>query len=271
MLCLYSGVEAAFDMPLNRLDEPTTATGILERNPGKGVSILVALAWAGIGALLAARGRWRIALAAALAATTGALALQFHMAANAAGFLAGLGGFALGWLAPRLGPTVVSGVIAAWLLLAPWLTPMILALPGVTAGLPASWRMRGEIWRFASARIAERPLTGWGLDSARQFSDTILTLDGLPFHAIPLHPHSFSIHVWLETGAVGALLLAAAIVAGGRTASAAFARSRPAAAALTAAMAAVAVIWNVSYGAWQEWWFATAFLAVAWTGALRRL
>jgi O-antigen ligase len=269
MICVLAGVEAGFGMPINRLDEPATDPGILERNPGKGVSILVALLWPALG-MLAGVGRWRLALAGALALATGLLALQFHMAANAAGFLAGAAGFALGWLAPRQGPLLVSGIVAGWVLLAPWVTPLLLRLPGMET-LPLSWRMRGDIWRFASERIAERPLVGWGLDGSRLFGDTILQIDGLDFRAIPLHPHSASIQVWLELGAGGALLAAAAILAAGRAGARLAANHRARAAALTGAIAAIGLIWNVSFGAWQEWWMATAILALALTSAVRRV
>ncbi|MDX2233146.1 MAG: hypothetical protein NW200_01495, partial [Hyphomonadaceae bacterium] len=269
VLCVYGAVEALFDMPLNRLDEPDTATGILERNPGKGVSILVACLWAGVGAL-AGRTPWRLGAAGALLTAAGALSLQFHMAANVAGFAAGLAGFALGYAAPRIGPTIVAGALAGWVLLAPWLTPLLFA-GGGGAAMPMSWRMRGEIWRFAAERIAERPLTGWGLDASRQFGDTLLRLDGLDFRAIPLHPHSFSIQIWLEAGAVGALLMAGAIVAAGRAASRFAGTDRACAAAIAGAIAATGLIWNVSYGAWQEWWIATVFCALAFAAAVRRV
>jgi O-antigen ligase len=155
-------------------------------------------------------------------------------------------------------------------LLAPWVTPVILALPHAQDAMPLSWRMRGEIWRFARDRIGERPLTGWGLDGARQFGSQILTIDGVPFQAIPLHPHSFSVHVWLETGAVGAVLMASAIFAGGVAASRTLGASRYAAAAVCGVMASAGLIWNVSYGAWQEWWIGAVFVALAAAAVVRR-
>jgi O-antigen ligase len=259
----YCAIEASFGMPLNRLDEPATDPGILERNPGKGVSILVALS--GVALAYAGPHPWRWPLRVLLAAAIGTLALQFHMATNAAGFLAALTGLALAALAPRLAPMAMASAVAAWLLLA----PIVYRAP-LPDSLPLSWRMRGDIWEFAIARIGEKPLFGWGLDGARAFGDTIQQIDGLDFRAIPLHPHSFSLHVWLETGAVGALLLAFAIVMAGRAASRFTAASPHAAAALTAAIAALGAIWNVSYGAWQEWWMATAFVSLAGAMALKR-
>lgn len=267
VLSVYCFIEAGFGMPLNRLDEPATDPGILERNPGKGVSILVALAWGAIA--FEAPRRWRRALIGGLAVAVGALALQFHMATNLVGALAGLAGIGLAAFAPRIAPMVAASTVALWVLLAPLLTPLVFRLP-LADSVPLSWRMRGEIWDFAIARIAEKPLFGWGLDGARAFGDTIATIDGLAFRAVPLHPHSFSLHVWLETGAVGALLLAFAIVAAGRAASRALADDRRATAALTATVFSLAAIWNVSYGAWQEWWMATAFVALAGAMAARR-
>ncbi len=269
VLCALSAVEAGFDMPLNRIDEPLTDAGILERNPGKGVSILVLLIWGGFASLLSGP-RWKSLLGWALLAATGVLALQFHMATNAVGYLAGAAAFALGWFTPRLAPLVISCGLAAWLLLAPWLTPALLALPHLQERLPLSWRMRGMIWGYARDRIAERPLTGWGLDGARQFGDRILTIDGLDFRAIPLHPHSFSMHVWLETGAIGTVLMAGAIVAGGIATTRTLGRSRAATAAVCGVIATAGMIWNVSYGAWQEWWIGAVFIALAAAAVARR-
>jgi len=270
VLCVLSAIEAGFDMPLNRIDEPPGIDpGILERNPGKGVSILVLLLWGGLAAL-GDGPRWRLALGAALLIATAALSLQFHMATNAVGFVAGLAAFATGWFAPRIAPMAFSALLALWLLLAPWISSLLLSIPGVAAGMPLSWRMRAMIWDFAHDRIAERPVTGWGLDGARQFGDTILTIDGLDFRAIPLHPHSFSFHVWLETGAIGASLMAAVILCGGVAASRTLGRSRAATAAVCGVMGTAGAIWNVSYGAWQEWWIAAVFVGLAAAAVARR-
>ena len=267
VLAVYCLIEAAYGMPLNRLDEPGTDPGILERNPGKGVSILVALTWGALA--LQASQAWRRALPVVVFALVAPLTLQFHMATNFAGLCAGIAGFLLATAAPRMAPTIAASATAFWLLLTPLLTPLFFRLPLADA-MPLSWRMRGEIWDFAIARIAEKPLFGWGLDGARSFGGTISSIDGLDFRAIPLHPHSVSLHVWLETGAVGALLLAFALVAAGLAASRALAGDTRASAILTATICTLAVIWNVSYGAWQEWWMATAFVALAGAMAARR-
>ena len=270
ILICASVVEAGGDLMINRMGASTTDPGIIERNPGKGVSILVVIVWGAIGALIGGARTWQRLLWRALLVCVALLSLQFHMATNAAGFALGLVGFTFGWMAPRIAPIVVAAGIAGWTLAAPWASVFLLSLPGLQDRLPMSWRMRGEIWRYAAARIDERLITGWGLDGARKFGENTLKVGEMQVQAIPLHPHSFSMHVWLETGLIGASLAAAAILAAGIIASRTLGAHRGAAAAAVGAMVAVAAIWNVSYGAWQEWWIAAAFTAAGAAALARR-
>ena len=69
--------------------------------------------------------------------------------------------------------------------------------------------------------------------------------------------------IWFETGAVGAALAAAALLACGWSLSRRLRDDRATAAAAAATIAAIGVIANVSYGVWQEWWDATMLLAAA--------
>lgn len=269
LICLAI-VEAGADLPINRMGASTTDPGIIERNPGKGVSILVTIIWGVIGALIGAEQTWKRLLWRALLVIAGLLSLQFGMATNAAGFAIGFVAFCLGWAAPRFAPIFVATGLAGWMLIAPWASAFVMSHPGIAQKLPLSWQMRGEIWRYAFERINEKLVTGWGLDGARQFGKNILTIGDVQLQAIPLHPHSFSLHVWLETGLVGAALAAAAILTAGIVTSRTLGDSRAAAAAATAAMASVGAIWNVSYGAWQEWWIAAAFTAAAAAALVRR-
>ena len=54
---------------------------------------------------------------------------------------------------------------------------------------------------------------------------------------IPLHPHSGSLQIWYETGAVGAVLAALALLAGGWALARAFKDNRLGAAAAAASLA----------------------------------
>lgn len=270
LVCL-SVVEAGGDLMINRMGAATTDPGIIERNPGKGVSILVVLIWGAVGALIGGKSTWQRLTWRVLLVCAALLSLQFNMATNAAGFAMGFIAFVFGWMAPRIAPIVIAVGLAGWMLVAPWASLFVLSVPGLQERLPLSWQMRAEIWRFATARIDEKLITGWGLDGARKFGVERLSLPGVgEFQAIPLHPHSFSMHVWLETGLVGASLAAISILAAGIIASRTLGHSRAAAAAAVAAMAAVGTIWNVSYGAWQEWWIAAAFTGAAAAALVRR-
>ena len=116
----------------------------------------------------------------------------------------------------------------------------------------ASWRVRLDIWRFASQLIRHRPITGYGLDASRAFEPRI-----------PMHPHDAALQLWLELGVPGALL--AALFFGwlfhriGRLAG-----QDPMWAAIACATAFVYLfIGAVSFGVWQEWWLALGAVAVA--------
>jgi O-antigen ligase len=80
---------------------------------------------------------------------------------------------------------------------------------------------------------------------------------------LPLHPHNNALQVWLELGAVGAVL-AAALVALLMLAAGA---SPVAPAALGAAVAG-AITGQLSFGAWQAWWIASVVLAAVVARAL---
>ncbi|MBU6374346.1 MAG: hypothetical protein KJS97_16615, partial [Alphaproteobacteria bacterium] len=182
-------VEAFADMPINRFFNPTAETGALMRNPGKGASTLVILVWGVMGACVGGfawqRAVWRVALVA-----TAVLSLQFDMATNAVGFATGFVAFLFTYAAPRLGLIIASGCSAIWILVAPFVTPLILSNPAFVDRLPDSWRMRVLIWRNAEGLIHEKPVTGWGLDAARSLGSETGNLDGLRFNILPLHPHS---------------------------------------------------------------------------------
>ncbi len=264
VLAMLLAIEAIWDMPLNRAANPGIEhTWQLAGNPGRGAAVLTALVWAGAAWLWAER-RWPIALAALLGA--GVLASQFGQSANLAAFIAGAIAFGLGLLAPRLAIIATGAALAAWMLLAPFATPMLLTLINPDTQ-PYSWAARHEIWRYVCARILEQPWIGRGLDASRM-DEGVIIVQGHSVSAIPLHPHSASLQIWFETGAVGAILAAASLLAGALALGQAL-RARPAAAAATAAtLAAIGVIANISFGIWQEWWNAAMLIAAAFVTAL---
>jgi O-antigen ligase len=111
------------------------------------------------------------------------------------------------------------------------------------------------IWSFAGDRIAERPLTGWGLDSSRAIpgGDEPIRLGET---WMPLHPHNAALQVWLELGVPGAALFAVMVaIAWGALARVEWPPLFAAAAGAGLAIALLGCF--TTYGIWQEWWLGT--------------
>lgn len=255
-LAVLGLAEAFGGMPLNRVVQPDFTDIVrLTSNPGRGITVLILLQFP---AIAAARGM-PPAVVIITALLTAVLSTRFDMSANMIALIAGWAAFEIAYLFPRLALWLAGLVWAGWLLVFPWL---VAALPQVPAGLPLSWRQRIAIWDFAQARVIEKPLLGWGFEASRNFPGR-QTIDGVPFGNIPLHPHSGSMQIWLETGLVGAVLGAVLCVAAGAAASKALAKDRLTSGAAAGVAAAAFVFFNVSYGAWQEWLWAAIATAAA--------
>jgi len=188
--------------------------------------------------------------------------------------IAGLAAALLSLAAPRLMPKLVGAGVAVLILLMPLLIAFIPRLP--SANLAPSAVHRLVIWDFAAARIAEKPLAGWGLEASRAMpggraQPDAATLDRLNIttpaqreflvlphvEVMPLHPHNGALQLWLELGGIGALIGAALMLALG------FAAARSAAPAVGAGMlASAAVTGMLSFGLWQAWWVASLLLAM---------
>lgn len=227
-----------------------------------------ALMLAGPAALLLWRSGHR-------AARTGALVLLLLSVFVAAGFsveaniVALAGGLALAALAWRFPQRTLPGLLVATslvLVLAPFLFRIALSvLPeSLIASLPISWAWRIEIWDHALTRIAERPLTGHGLDAARAIEETVM-LRGMEIDLLPLHAHNAGLTIWLQTGFVGALLWAFTLWS-----AAVWIARRTVERDLAMMVVYVAGVWLISVmlgiGVWQEWHHGALSLAIA--GAL---
>jgi O-antigen ligase len=188
--------------------------------------------------------------------------------------IAGLAAALLSLAAPRLVPRLIGAMLGLAILVMPLLVGFIPKMP--TANLPLSAVHRLVIWDFTVARVAEKPLTGWGLEASRAMPggraqpDTA-TLDRLNItnpaqraflanphvEVMPLHPHNGALQLWLELGGIGALLGAVLMLALGCAAS------RSAVPAVGAGMlASAAVTGMLSFGLWQAWWVASLLLAM---------
>ena len=196
--------------------------------------------------------------AALLAAVTAVTVYELAGTAAKAVLITGL---AMGLLLYRARP-VVAGVALAISVVAIIAAPLTFArlerLPGLgeTAdSFKISAGHRLLIWSFAGDRIAERPLTGWGLDASRAIpggDDPIRPGETW----MPLHPHNAALQVWLELGAPGAILFAL-LVAFVWDALARVEWPPLFAAAAGASLTIAFVGCFATYGIWQEWWLGT--------------
>lgn len=125
--------------------------------------------------------------------------------------------------------------------------------------VPPSWDHRLNIWAFATERILEHPMRGWGIDASRTFGK-----------AIPLHTHNAPLQIWLELGAFGAAMAAAFyawILYGVVRWTGADRRDGAMAAG---ALVSYLVVSGFSFGVWQEWWLALGALAVIACGVAQK-
>lgn len=217
--------------------------------------------------------RWRVA--ALLAGGALLLVLPGDTAKLAA--LAGLAVAGLVALRP-----CAARPLAVLLALAMVATPALLG-PAITAARPQIERIppsaihRLLIWDFALGRAAEKPLTGWGMESARivpggdarpspeQLARLGVTRPDLlawfaepHLRLLPLHPHNGPLQIRLELGWVGTGLAALTLLLLGLAAG----RGAVPAAAM-GALASGFVTFFASFGAWQNWWLCAAALALA--------
>lgn len=267
MLAFGLGIEAMGNLPINTAANPALPPDQLLQNPARGLVVFLALVWPSLASLLAAGGPARWCAASLFLIAAAVLSLQFGQLSTAAGFGVGLAAFAVALAAPGLALRGLSLGLAAWMLAAPFLTPLIFAQRALVEALPHSSAVRVGIWRHTSARIFEQPWIGHGLDAGRATTE-LATYDGETMRALPVHPHSASLQIWYETGAIGAALAAAVLGIGGWRLAQAFKHDRPAAAAAAAVLAMFGFMANIGWSIWQEWWMATLLLAAALVAAV---
>lgn len=228
---------------------------------GQGGVLLSLVVWP--AALLAARrfGSWGALGVLVLAAA--ALAVSPSMAAQLA-FALALLVFVLALRWPRSTALAMAWGLPLGVFAAPFaihLGELGQAAFDAFAGSSMSITHRGLIWQFVAERVVEKPWLGWGLDASRHMTGT-----ETPYFSqrqgglLPLHPHNWTLQLWLELGLPGALL-GAALLATLAHRIAGWWREPAAVATCLAALTAYFVVANLGYGIWQNWWVASAWLA----------
>ena len=250
--------------PIQAGEDPERRRGDAIMNVSHGLVVALLLLPAAVPAIWRATRAWsRPARVAACALAVVALALGSILS----GLWVGLVGLAAvgavtgaAWRWPRGGVIAIFALAAAAILLAPlyggWLGGMSAE---AKASLPFSWEHRLYGWEHVVDRIGEAPLFGHGFDAVRTF-DATHVIRGHEMSLVSLHPHNAGLHIWAETGAVGAGLAIVALVFLARL-SIDWSGGEPHRASVAAGVAAaVMVVASVSYGVWQEWLWALVFL-----------
>lgn len=171
--------------------------------------------------------------------------------------------FLLALSRPRLVHTVFAAALPALALLLPFLLRLLGGWrETVGAWIKPSAQHRLEIWDYMSARILERPLTGWGFSTTKSLPPAAAEMSR--YHYVDragIYPHNQWLELWAGSGAVGvaiALLFALTVL---RRISRLPDGMRPFAyAAFSGALLLSSVNFELTTDSWWAMLTATAFL-----------
>ncbi len=152
----------------------------------------------------------------------------------------------------------------------PFCTKFILDFLLFISSHKPSWAHRLVIWDFVSDHIKQAPYFGWGLEASRSLPSTTVDVflptkeSFLSLNTLPLHPHNAFLQVWLESGVIGAFLLACFLWSFLNIIKKRF--SDPLDRALLGGTFLNFLIpFYVSFGIWQTWWLSTlCFITILW-------
>ncbi len=130
--------------------------------------------------------------------------------------------------------------------------------------MPDSWEHRVEMWGYVAEKIAEKPIFGHGFDASRTFDKTYsgMSINGQAYEQtiVSLHPHNWGLHIWVETGAIGAALACMTLFMLRQAIFPAIKENRGMTIALVGFLAATLIICTFTYGIWQEWFWGALIL-----------
>ncbi|MDH5722289.1 MAG: O-antigen ligase family protein [Alphaproteobacteria bacterium] len=138
------------------------------------------------------------------------------------------------------------------------------SVPWIKEGYAAE---RLEIWNFVTSYALKSPVFGHGILVTR-FIEDFDTKQIFFKAATVLHPHNFSVQIWIEFGAIGALLASALFAFYLNTIS----KEKPEDSRLTLAVFISALtVMAVGYGMWQSWWIGMLFFIASLIALIKRL
>ena len=213
-------------------------------------------------------------LALLLLAAGGWVLLEHDALSGFLGWTFGGGILVLLLVMGQSGFRLVFNLIAAAIVATPLLAKALLSFVTPEAvTLPLSAEQRLVIWQTALEKIESKPVFGHGVDAVNVWSETyasrpdlLSVLDPTLINArlIPNHTHNMSLQIWAETGFVGALLLAVALVLLGRTMPAPATLTKGTRIAIAGVMGGAVALFAVAYSAWDEsFWASLAVVCCA--------
>jgi O-antigen ligase len=246
------------------------STEELFSNFNRGLAVMAVLLWP---ALMALENQGRRLLAIGLAGLVLVTLWSLYGMAFSLALTLGVIAFVLSAVTPRPMTKLLGGIAAIWVMMAP------IAMDRGLAGIDPASMVRDHsnvsvvhrlyIWKFATEKIMERPLAGYGLGAARAVpggQDLVaLTGDPVPVKGslISLHTHNGPLQLWLELGFPGAALGAAGIFL--LFSLAAKMNSAIARGLMVGQITTAFVIYNLSFGVWQAWWLVVLALGAFYT------
>jgi exopolysaccharide production protein ExoQ len=258
---LLLAIETVFDFPLYRavMGSSPKLDDLIESK--RSVDALPLLIWPACLALARLNLPW---LGALLAAVFTVACVKLTASSATMGMVLAMMTFGACFVSiPWVRRILTAATVLAFALILP-LAIVAYGMGGTTAHwLKHSGQHRIEIWHFVAQKTLEHPLFGYGFNASRYVPNGDAVSQFLPpgQSLIPLHPHDAFLQVWLETGAVGAIIVVAILLAALKATlywPAGVARFT------LPGYAAGLVVAGLAFGVWQSWWMATiAFSAVA--------
>lgn len=242
--------------------------GLPEQHPYRTLShaqtVISVIAIPALSVVWAMGGRMRFA-AAAMAVILVTTFLQLEHGASDLALVVATAAYILVRIAGVRMALLIGVTVAAAIILLPTVfhaflpdVPTLDALVKKDGALSEFHRM--YMWHFVLDNLDGQAFwIGHGADASRGFPGASAPIMW-GAELMPLHPHNGALQTWLELGLAGALVVAVAPLIIGFSANR---MSRADAALAAALLAAYMAPWMLSYGVWQAWWMAMAWLAAA--------
>ncbi len=208
-------------------------------------------------AFLAVRKTWSPAAGWVLGGVLITLVAMSESQSAGAGMVVWMVVYGVAAIAPNLAIQLATWGGAGLILSMPFVFLVLLKLDTERAiEIPAaSVGARLDIWYATSLEVLNSPIWGHGLEASRSIKDWQIDFVYFVGPNIP-HPHNGPLQIWLDLGAIGAVVAAAIWVYLSRKIRSYSLDQQP---ALIAGLVAFLCILSISHGVWQSWWISVVF------------